>query len=85
MPANGGAAFPSPGVVVDYGADQKQQGAYEGMSLRDHFAGCALPGLMGGEGLEGVRKAAQQSGLGGFDVTAQTAYAYADAMLRARG
>jgi len=36
---DGGAAFPSPGVVMpggDWAA--KQQGAYEGMTLRDYFA-----------------------------------------------
>jgi hypothetical protein len=35
---NGGAAFPSPGVVLDFSLGQTQQGAYEGMSLRDYFA-----------------------------------------------
>lgn len=35
---NGGAAFPSPGVVVTDGrGDPYHQGAYEGMTLRDYF------------------------------------------------
>lgn len=33
--SKGGSAFPSPGVVMPGGG---QQGAYEGMSLRDYFA-----------------------------------------------
>lgn len=32
---DGGPAFPSPGVVLH---DNTQQGAYEGMTLRDYFA-----------------------------------------------
>lgn len=33
------AAFPSPGVVVfTHDGEPLHQGAYEGMSLRDHFA-----------------------------------------------
>lgn len=44
--ADGGAAFPSPGVVVpgDFGRMQ-QQGAYEGMTLRDYFATHCRPVL----------------------------------------
>lgn len=37
------AAFPSPGVVM---TDGRQQGAYEGMTLRDYFAAAALQGLL---------------------------------------
>lgn len=39
----GGNAFPSPGVVF---SNDSQQGAYEGMSLRDYFAAKALPGIL---------------------------------------
>ena len=38
----GGSAFPSPGVVMSHG----QQGAYEGMTLRDYFAAAAMQGLL---------------------------------------
>lgn len=46
------AAFPSPGVVVpdDMGASGvHQQGAYEGMELRDWFAGKAMAAMIGAE------------------------------------
>lgn len=44
---DGGAAFPSAGVAVPDGrGDMIQQGAYEGMSLRDYFAAAALQGFM---------------------------------------
>lgn len=36
--SNDTPAFPSPGVVIDNYSAQQQQGAYEGMSLRDYFA-----------------------------------------------
>lgn len=45
---DGGAAFPSPGVAVSDGrGDQMQQGAYEGMTLRDYFAARAMSALVG--------------------------------------
>lgn len=50
---NGGAAFPSPGVVMPDGrGEEMQQGAYEGMTLRDYFAAKAMQGLCveGGKG-----------------------------------
>ena len=39
------SAFPSPGVVLDSG---QQQGAYEGMTLRDYFAAMAMQALIAG-------------------------------------
>lgn len=42
----GGAAFPSAGVVIDYDKNEHQQGAYEGMSLRDYFAAKAMQGMI---------------------------------------
>ena len=47
--STGGAAFPSPGVVLDKDKSQYQQGAYGGMSLRDYFAGQVLAGVRGGD------------------------------------
>lgn len=45
---NGGSAFPSPGVVLDDVAGKRQQGAYEGMTLRDYFAAKAMHALVEG-------------------------------------
>jgi hypothetical protein len=51
---DGGAAFPSPGVVVIERTDgrehARQQGAYEGMSLRDYFAAKAIQAAVGNSG-----------------------------------
>jgi hypothetical protein len=48
-PNDGGAAFPSPGVVMhestDRGLQEYQQGVYAGMTLRDYFAAKALSGF----------------------------------------
>lgn len=80
---NGGAAFPSAGVVIDYDKNEHQQGAYEGMSLRDYFAAKAIPALIdarrpfAGGGAAG-------SGYGSPAMTAREAYAIADAMLAER-
>lgn len=56
----GGSAFPSPGVIMDNGrGEQYQQGAYEGMSLRDYFAAkalqgfCANPAVFAANGMSG--------------------------------
>lgn len=68
------AAFPSPGVVIpDAGA--RQQGAYEGMTLRDYFAAKAMQAA-----------ATNQKGADGFtfEQRAEWAYQQADAMLKAR-
>ena len=63
------AAFPSPGVVM---TDGRQQGAYEGMTLRDYFASAALQGMLA---------ATPEAGR---IATSELAYLYADAMLKER-
>jgi hypothetical protein len=63
---NGGPAFP---VKYAHGA------GYDGMSLRDWFAGLALLGLLIDEGIEAGRR---ESGIG---ASCRDAYKYADAML----
>ena len=71
-------AYPSPGVVMDDGrGGEFQQGAYEGMTLRDYFAAKALAGLM----------ADLPKSMHGFtwqDNVAEAAYQLADAMLAER-
>lgn len=86
---DGGPAFP--GKTPISGIDQMtgkwitSDGYSSGMSLRDYFAGEALPALIaGGDALNGIRKAAAASGQDGYAVSAQVAYAYADAMLAER-
>lgn len=55
-----------------------RKGYYPGMTLRDHFAGLAMPMLMPvDESMAVHRETALQ--------TARLAYTYADAMLKARG
>lgn len=66
---SGGAAFPSPGVVIDGRSHQKQQGAYAGMTLRDYFASQVLSTLYVQGGAEDLQ-----------DI-AKVAYGLADAML----
>ncbi len=65
------AAFPSPGVVM---SDDRQQGAYEGMTLRDYFAAAALQAIITANGT--------------FDYDEEpvslNAYKMADAMLKER-
>jgi len=70
---DGGAAFPSPGVVLrDRHGDMSQQGAYEGMTLRDYFAAAHMQGR------------ASIMGFVDMDLDAEQAYKQADAMLKAR-
>jgi hypothetical protein len=64
---NGGGAFPSPGVIFN----GHQQGAYEGMTLRDYFAAKALQGHMANSNFSP-------------DAHARRAYEVADAMLKER-
>ena len=73
------STFPSPGVVM---TDGRQQGCYEGMTLRDYFAAAALQGFCSGPeyGLA-ENKAA---GLTWIQVTTKYAYKIADAMLEER-
>ncbi len=66
------AAFPSPGVVVDDYATHRQQGAYEGMTLRDYFAAKAMQACLA-RGDDTNRPG-----------IAEWAYCMADAMLKAR-
>ena len=67
------AAFPSPGVVIKDYSSQRQQGAYEGMTLRDYFAAKAMTSeLVGGVHMDD------------FEDVARRAYAMADEMLKER-
>lgn len=68
---DGGPAFPIPHVVADANDPAFKLGA-AGMSLRDWFAGQALPVLINNRSENTVRDDADE------------AYAYADAMLAAR-
>lgn len=70
---NGGDAFPSPGVVIDYDKNEHQQGAHGGMSLRDYFAANAQAGML-----------ANYNVINTPEHVAQMAYAHADAMLAER-
>jgi hypothetical protein len=81
--AAGGSAFPSPGVALgDPALGQRQEGDYQGMSLRDYFAGEAIA--------ECIRVADQQTKEPGpklsalFEKAATYAYYAADALLKAR-
>jgi len=78
---DGGAAFPSPGVVIDYDKNEHQQGAYEGMSLRDYFAAKAMNGFLANawqaETLASLGESAAQQ----MAAVAEISYAMADAML----
>lgn len=65
------SAFPSPGVVLPHGG---QQGAYEGMSLRDYFAAKAMQSMVTAEYASAV----------GFAAWSEDAYRMADAMLAER-
>lgn len=79
---DGGAAFPSPGVVL---GNAQQQGAYEGMTLRDYFAGQVAVGLItfaNGERLEKLFGASDAPTPHAF--FAGVAYALADAMIAER-
>ncbi len=74
--ANGGPAFPVPGLQHDED--------FNGMSLRDYFAARALPAVIAAAFIDGVASRSN-----GGDVTesiiAQQSYHFADAMLAARG
>ena len=71
----GGPAFP---CRLDYnnpGAGKKDFSS-PGMTLRDHFAGLAMQGL--------IASNATYGGAPRIDLAAKDAYDYADAMLKAR-
>lgn len=70
-------AFPSPGVVIrDYNGNPKQQGAYEGMTLLDHFAGLAMQGVVSSD--------AEAALLLNHADRAEFAYNQANAMIKER-
>ena len=78
---NGGDAFPSPGVVIDYDKNEHQQGAYGGMSLRDYFAAKVIH--VAAEAHHEGRCESDHE-LGHHEAIAAYAYAMADAMLAER-
>jgi hypothetical protein len=57
---------------------------HEGLTIRDHFAGQALQGLIGGSHHE-MATFAETNNTTIVKVAASLAYAYADAMIVARG
>ena len=80
---DGGPAYPVPDLHMPDG--QIQFGSY-GMSLRDHFAGLAMQGILSAP-IE-IQKAwielSQENGVAQQDAISGAAYEYADAMLRSR-
>lgn len=91
---DGGGAFPSPGVVLNFDRNEHQQGAYEGMSLRDYFAIHANESAISSLGLDHYIEwnNARLEQCEGEEVAdyvgpsdASLRYQYADAMLAARG
>lgn len=71
---NGGPAFPCP--VGHIKCEHP-----EGMTLRDYFAAQALPTCISNTTPEDVQKFGSKV----YPMVAETAYAFADAMLKARG
>lgn len=73
------AAFPSPGVIIP-GLDPnaRQQGAYEGMTLRDYFAAKAAAGICASKDEAGVLLQH------GAEWIASEAYRIADALMSER-
>ena len=81
MKEDGGPAFPRP---AGWGKDAWYDGA-KGLTLRDYFAAKAMQGLLStSEGLNSVDKVAIVNKKDPLVATAEIAYAYADAMLKAR-
>lgn len=72
----GGSAFPMPMTMMT--AEHIANEPEYGMTLRDYFAAKAMQGR-----LAGVGKIPDKAEIH-FDVLAKQAYAYADAMLKAR-
>ncbi len=83
---DGGAAFPSPGVVMvsEHSDEQYQQGAYEGMSLRDYFAAAAMQGMCAGLTRFRTEEHMEEIIVNRPRDVSAIAYVYADAMLKAR-
>ena len=78
---NSSPAFPSPGVVLPNG---RQQGAYEGMSLRDYFAAKAMQALMGSVDWPNVKPNSDKEAKAALESISALAFIQADTMLAAR-
>lgn len=74
-PNDGGPAFPT----VGWDDVARQDVQFQGMSLRDWFAGNALNGWAAGRNMDGFCETSAH------EVVANACYKYADAMLKARG
>jgi hypothetical protein len=89
MPSNP-FAFPQPVTVLQDGIYMpcEKHHDFAGMEIRDHFAGLALNGLIcqnaSPDSVTALAQTVAITGLKSVDVVAVSAYAYADAMLRAR-
>lgn len=83
---DGGPAYPS-GKSEQAGWENSLP-YYEGMSLRDWFAGQALPALIGNmrspELLDNLKQIAKDDGVSVEQIFAAASYEYADAMIAAR-
>lgn len=92
---NGGPAFPvrvdnndpTPMEVLGVRIKPGQYAQFGGMTMRDHFAGLALQGMLANSG--GPIQRNEQSAWAltncTFDDVSEFAYEFADAMLKARG
>jgi hypothetical protein len=80
---DGGPAFP---VTAERRPDDTHVPGWDGMSLRDYFAGKALAGLLSSsESIGAMSRVAEKEGFrDSSDVVSRAAYCYADAMLAAR-
>ncbi|SAL20516.1 hypothetical protein AWB70_01047 [Caballeronia cordobensis] len=76
--SNGGPAFPVTDVVVN---NQAQPSSNGGMTLRDYLAAAALPAVIAAA----AAQRASPSAVPYHDMLAQSAYLFADAMIKARG
>lgn len=80
--ANGGPAFPSPGIASPARGDAEelvQQGAYDGMTLRIYFAAKAMHALiLAWNSADGIQHYGGESA--SHDI-ARAAYEHADAMI----
>lgn len=83
---DGGPAFPSGETVTEMRADGSTYtySAASGMTLRDYFASNALPALIDAQKFDRFDLTVGES-RNIVDRAAFRAYAFADAMLRARG
>lgn len=85
-PCDGGPAFPRSGYVMSQDcAPEQWQSGYEGMSLRDYFAGEIVTALISNENLWGAfikKNPGDIKTLGAL--AAANAYLFADAMLAER-